>query len=185
MSRERTPRRIWLRRTPMGLLAALMGLNALGWTPPLQNQAVAGTPEVQDSDSRQDQPKTPEEQAKDLDMDLRVPGEEKPPVARVDDEHPWTVVEKLPVMNDPRGAVGVYHRDSPRSLMWSFGRALDAYREILQEEGRTYRNQADLKWIQNRIANCFDLEGIAPEFRNSVATDAAVLLRGDRRTKAQ
>ena len=178
MSRERTPRRIWLRRTPTVLLAALMGLNALGLTPPLQNQAVAGTAEVQDSDTKQDQPKTPEEQAKDLDMDLRVPGEEKPPVARVDEEHPWTVVEKLPVMNDPRGAVGGYHRDSPRSLMWSFGRALDAYREILQEEGRTYGNQADLKWIQNRIANCFDLEGIAPEFRNSVATDAAVLLRG-------
>ena len=75
MSRERTPRRIWLRRTPTVLLAALMGLNALGLTPPLQNQAVAGTAEVQDSDTKQDQPKTPEEQAKDLDMDLRVPGE--------------------------------------------------------------------------------------------------------------
>ena len=162
----------------MALLAGLLVMSALDARLPSENQAVAGTPTVQDSGSNQDQPKTPEQQAKDLDIDLRVPGEEEPPKARVDEEHPWTVVEKLPVMNDPRGAVGVYHRDSPRSLMWSFGRALDAYREILQEEGRTYGNQADLKWIQNRIANSFDLDGIAPEFRNSVATDAAVLLRG-------
>ena len=88
----------------------------------------------QDSGDENAEQKSPEEQAKDLVIDLQVPGEEKPPEGKVNDEHPWTVVEKLPVLTDPRGAVGVYHRDSPRSLMWSFGRALDAYRELLQEE---------------------------------------------------
>ncbi|MAJ46704.1 MAG: hypothetical protein CBC35_05275 [Planctomycetes bacterium TMED75] len=178
MPRKRQPRKVWFKRAPTACLACLLGITALDAGGSSVSEGAEGRPLAQDSGSQSEQSKTPEQQAKDLDIDLRVPGEEKPPPARVDDEHPWTVVEKLPVMTDPRGAVGVYHRDSPRSLMWSFGRALDAYREVLQKEGRTYGNQSDLKWIQNRIANCFDLEGIAPEFRNSVATDAAVLLRG-------
>ncbi|MEE2680851.1 MAG: mechanosensitive ion channel domain-containing protein [Planctomycetota bacterium] len=166
---------------PTGLLLLLAAL-VLGPGSMTSGSATAESSDPaapkQDASDAKPGAKTPAQQAKDLEIDLQVPGEEKPPEGRVDDEHPWTVVEKLPVMTDPRGAVGVYHRDSPRSLLWSFGRALDAYRELLQEEGRTCENQADLKWIQSRIATCFDLDGIAPEFRNSIATDAAVLLRG-------
>ena len=169
------PRTRGLPGTQVLMIALAMILSSAAQaTAPLRT----ASPQEQDSANTKADPKSAEEQAKDLEIDLQVPGEEKPPEGKVDDEHPWTVVEKLPVMTDPRGAVGVYHRNSPRSLMWSFGRALDAYRELLQEEGRTYQNQSDLKWIQNRIANCFDLEGIAPEFRDSTATDAAVLLRG-------
>ena len=159
------------------MLVTTLGMILAQWGQATAAPLSEGIHEQDSGDTKAEQ-KSPEEQAKDLVIDLQVPGEEKPPEGKVNDEHPWTVVEKLPVLTDPRGAVGVYHRDSPRSLMWSFGRALDAYRELLQEEGRTYQNQSDLKWIQNRIANCFDLRDIAPEFRASTATDAAVLLRG-------
>ena len=159
------------------MLVTTLGMILAQWGQATAAPLSEGIHEQDAGDTKAEQ-KSPEEQAKDLVIDLQVPGEEKPPEGKVNDEHPWTVVEKLPVLTDPRGAVGVYHRDSPRSLMWSFGRALDAYRELLQEEGRTYQNQSDLKWIQNRIANCFDLRDIAPEFRASTATDAAVLLRG-------
>ena len=60
------------------------------------------SPQEQDSADTKVDPKSAEEQAKDLEIDLQVPGEEKPPEGKVDDEHPWTVVEKLPVMTDPR-----------------------------------------------------------------------------------
>ena len=67
--------------------------------------------------------------------------------------------------------------DSPRSLMWSLGRTLNTYREILEKEGRTYESEPRLRWIQSRIAQCFDLSDIGPEFQNGIATDSAVYLR--------
>jgi MscS family membrane protein len=110
--------------------------------------------------------------------DVQVPGEAAPLDKKVHDEHPWSIVEKPSGQANPRAAVEPEIHNSPRSLMWSLGRALDAYREVLTKEGRTYTTQAKLDWIQERIAECFDLSDIGPQFHLSAATDAGVHLRG-------
>jgi hypothetical protein len=94
----------------------------------------------------------------------RVPGAPKPKARMIDEDHPISVVERAPPLSDPTTVVLPQALDSPRDLLWSLGRALNVYREVLETEGRTFENQRKLNWIQERIAYCFDLSGIAPEF---------------------
>jgi MscS family membrane protein len=110
--------------------------------------------------------------------DIQVPGEKAAPPAKTDDEHPWSIAEKFPGTPSPRDVVEPEQLDSPRSLMWSLARTLDAYREALISGGRTYSTYEYLDWVQYRLAQCFDLSDVAPEFQLATATDAAVLLRG-------
>lgn len=110
--------------------------------------------------------------------DLQVPGEEAAPPTKTNDEHPWSIAEQLPGTPSPRDIVEPEQLDSPRSLMWSLARTLDAYREALIAGGRSYSTYEHLDWIQYRLAQCFDLSDVAPEFQLATATDAAVLLRG-------
>ena len=86
-------------------------------------------------------------------------------------------MEKTPPFANSAQSVKPEKLDSPRSLMWSLGRTLNTYREILEKEGRTYESEPRLRWIQSRIAQCFDLSDIGPEFQNGIATDSAVYLR--------
>jgi MscS family membrane protein len=109
---------------------------------------------------------------------IQVPGEETAPPTKTHDEHPWSIAEQLPGTPFPRDVVEPEQLDSPRSLMWSLARTLDAYREALISGGRTYTTYEHLDWIQYRLAQCFDLSDVAPEFQLATATDAAVLLRG-------
>ncbi|MBG83568.1 MAG: hypothetical protein CMJ40_03355 [Phycisphaerae bacterium] len=109
--------------------------------------------------------------------DDEAPGEAPLPARESEADHPWTIVEKTPPFENSRESVKPEQLDSPRSLMWSLGRTLNTYREILEEEGRTYESQPRLRWIQSRIAQCFDLSDVGPQFQSDVATDAAVYLR--------
>tara|TARA_R110002072_G_C7920618_1_gene531027 strand:- start:77 stop:1885 length:1809 start_codon:yes stop_codon:yes gene_type:complete len=109
---------------------------------------------------------------------IQVPGEKAAPPTKTNDEHPWSIAEQLPGTASPRDVVEPEQLDSPRSLMWSLARTLDAYREALIAGGRTYSTYEHLDWIQYRLAQCFDLSDVAPEFQLATATDAAVLLRG-------
>lgn len=109
---------------------------------------------------------------------IQVPGEEAAPPTKTDDEHPWSIAEQFPGTLSPRDVVEPEQLDSPRSLMWSLARTLDAYREALIAGGRTYSTHEHLNWIQYRLAQCFDLSDVAPQFQLAAATDAAVLLRG-------
>ncbi|MAT82043.1 MAG: hypothetical protein CMJ29_10435 [Phycisphaerae bacterium] len=110
-------------------------------------------------------------------QDVQAPGEEPLPERKSEEQHPWTIVEKTPPYENSRESVKPDKLDSPRSLMWSLGRTLNTYRDILNNEGRTYESQPRLRWIQSRIADCFDVSDVGPQFQNSVATDAAVYLR--------
>lgn len=112
------------------------------------------------------------------DPDIQVPGEEALPPTKTNEQHPWSIAERFPGTPSPRDVVEPEQLDSPRSLMWSLARALDAYREALIAGGRTYATYEHLDWIQYRIAQCFDLSNVAPDFQLATATDAAVLLRG-------
>lgn len=116
-------------------------------------------------------------QAADTSVDVQVPGEAPLPKRESDDEHPWTIVEKTPAFENSSESVKPDRLDSPRNLMWSLGRTLNTYREILEKEGRTYESEPRLRWIQGRIAECFDLSDVGPQFQDDVATDAAVYLR--------
>jgi MscS family membrane protein len=109
--------------------------------------------------------------------DAQVPGALRPEERMTGASHPISVVEHAPPLSDPTTAVLPQALNSPRDLMWSLGRALNAYRVTLETEGRTFENQQKLDWIQDRIAYCFDLSDIAPEFRGSTAIDAAVRLQ--------
>ena len=109
--------------------------------------------------------------------DVQVPGEEPLPKGESEAEHPWTIVEKTPPFENSRESVKPDRLDSPRNLMWSLGRTLNTYREILNTEGRTYDSEPRLRWIQGRIAECFDLSDVGPQFQDDIATDAAVYLR--------
>ena len=110
-------------------------------------------------------------------QEMEAPGESPDPAEQFDDDHPWTIVEKTPPFANSAQSVKPEKLDSPRSLMWSLGRTLNTYREILEKEGRTYESEPRLRWIQSRIAQCFDLSDIGPEFQNGIATDSAVYLR--------
>ncbi|MDG2093851.1 MAG: mechanosensitive ion channel family protein [Phycisphaerales bacterium] len=109
--------------------------------------------------------------------DVEAPGEAPAPKKESDEDHPWTIVEKTPPFENSRQSVKPEKLDSPRSLMWSLGRTLNTYRDILDKEGRTYDSEPRLQWIQSRIAQCFDLSDVGPEFQNGIATDSAVYLR--------
>ena len=109
--------------------------------------------------------------------DDEAPGEAPLPARESEADHPWTIVEKTPPFENSRESVKPEQLDSPRSLMWSLGRTLNTYRDILEEDGRTYESQPRLRWIQSRIAQCFDLTDVGPQFQSDVATDAAVYLR--------
>ena len=106
--------------------------------------------------------------------DDEAPGEAPLPARESEADHPWTIVEKTPPFENSRESVKPEQLDSPRSLMWSLGRTLNTYRDILEEDGRTYESQPRLRWIQSRIAQCFDLTDVGPQFQSDVATDAAV-----------
>ena len=110
-------------------------------------------------------------------QDVQAPGEDPLPERKSEAQHPWTIVEKTPAYENSRESVKPDKLDSPRSLMWSLGRTLNTYREILDKEGRTYESQPRLRWIQSRIAECFDVTDVGPQFQNDVATDSAVYLR--------
>ena len=110
--------------------------------------------------------------------DLRVPGEPNPAAVHVNEKHPWSIVEKHPASDTSSGRLEVLQNDSPRSLLWSLGRALKNYQDLLETEGHTYGNRGDVDWIQGRIADCFDVSDIAPEFQVPIAVEAAVFLRG-------
>jgi MscS family membrane protein len=112
-----------------------------------------------------------------LRADSGMPGAGSRPKTMVGDDHPIAVVEKAPPASKAGSNVQPTILSSPRATMWSLGRALNAYRTILKSEGRTHANERKIRWIEQRIAYCFDLEDIAPEFQNGVATDAAVYLR--------
>jgi MscS family membrane protein len=118
------------------------------------------------------------EPTSDIKPDIQVPGEEALPPTKTHAEHPWSIAEQFPGTSSPRDVVEPEQLDSPRSLMWSLARTLDTYREALIAGGRTYTTYEHLDWIQYRIAQCFDLSDVAPEFQLAMATDAAVLLRG-------
>lgn len=109
--------------------------------------------------------------------DRDMPGASEQPDTVVGEDHPISVVEKDAPDQDPTFTVQPTVLSSPRATLWSLGRALNAYRNILSNEGRIYDNQRKIRWIEERIAYCFDLEDIAPQFQNAVATDAAVYLR--------
>ncbi len=109
--------------------------------------------------------------------DVQVPGEAPLPKRESEEEHPWTIVEKTPPFENSSESVKPDRLDSPRNLMWSLGRTLNTYREIIGKEGRTYESEPRLRWIQGRIAECFDLSDVGPQFQDDIATDAAVYLR--------
>ncbi|MCH2133654.1 MAG: mechanosensitive ion channel family protein [Phycisphaerales bacterium] len=109
--------------------------------------------------------------------DISAPGEAPLPERQSKEDHPWTIVEKTPPFENSRQSVKPERLDSPRSVMWSLGRTLNTYRDILGTVGRTYKSEPRLRWIQGRIAQCFDLSDVGPQFQNDVATDAAVYLR--------
>lgn len=116
--------------------------------------------------------------------DQRLPGEDMQPPDHSESESPdvndknlLLAIEQLSPRSDRLSEVYPLNLDSPRGTLWSMLVLLDNYQELLETNGRTLQNQDHLNWIQKRITKCFDIADIAPNFRSSVATDAAVRLR--------
>lgn len=108
---------------------------------------------------------------------LLPPGATQPPETMKADEHPISIVEALTVQIDPQSEIHPLDLSSPRGTLWSLAVTLHNYRNILMQGGRNYDNQDHLDWIQKRITQCFDMSDVAPEFQDSIASDAAVRLR--------
>ena len=110
-------------------------------------------------------------------QNMHPPGSADSDGAKPDEQHLLVAIEALTPQVDGLSEIYPLDLNSPRGTLWSMLVVLHNYRELLEENGRTLQNQDHLGWIQKRIARCFDLEDVGPEFQSSVATDAAVRLR--------